>query len=1688
MTNKTYIQALLTIFLFCQSQHFAQAQVNYTANDQVTPYDGYFHPSANIGEYTSFSEKTLAELAAGNPAINVPGVGVKALRPGLFEDFLENAGYSASVTTFEFYKSLGMDDHTVIVGFPSPEHQETEQFCPGFRSELFANLYEPIWDNGENGTPINEDNYYALYLWKTVSQYKDYVRFWEIWNEPGFDFTGGLGFLPPGAPGNWWDNNPSPCDYKLRAPIFHYIRLLRISWEVIKSLDPEAYVVVSGTGFPSFLDAILRNTDNPDDGSVTGDFPKKGGAYFDVMGYHSYPHFDGSLREWSDELNDWVYSRHSDGAADGILRTKNMFQDVLSNYGYDGATYPEKLWMITEVNLPRKEFDEFIGSAEAQRNFMIKAVVTSMMNDILQLHIFKLAEDTYFDNAYSEFDLMGLYKRLEYNDLYFQEMNEEGIAHKTASDILYKKTFDADRTLALDLADEIGGGAFTDEHGNYTYVLWAKTQIDSSEEASAVYSFPSNLGISNLVKCEWDAGVSHVADNIGPDNIPLTATPVFLTETQFLMNAYSGCAPFQLELQNQVQQAVNWTWTASKNGQAVATSDEANPSFFFATKGDYEIEMKAFNGNGQLIAQQAQTIVVNAVPAPEFEMEISGPIVHFQNLTEFGSNDFVWDFGDGTMSSDPVPSHVYLTSGEFTATLTVSNECGSQSVSTQVNAVSPQTTQLTFTANEQVPVFNGKFRPGTSWDFVNGWTDGQLSDLAGGNILQEVEGIGAKAFRTYIGEAFFLGQGYESKVSLFEHYRNIGLEDNTFLLAFPSPDSRDPYFFCPEQQSAMFKDLYLEIWDNGENGTPINDENPFALYVYNTVNTYKDFVKFWEIYNSPDFDLTGDRAWLPPGEPGNWWENNPDPCEYELRAPIFYYVRSLRIAYEIIRYLDEDSYVTISGLGFPSFLDAVCRNTDNPVDGSTSDPYPLRGGAYFDAVGYKSYPHFDGSTIYFDPEIGNFAYERHTDAAVSGIARVKQEFQDVLDRYGYNGAEFPKKEFIISEANIPRRQLSFYLGGEEAQVNWTIKAWVESVKNDIRQLNFFRLAESNFSWLATDPFEVMGFYQVMNGVAPYEQVVNKQGMALKTCSDLLFGTDYNQQRTEEMMLPDSLDGAAFQDAEGNYIYILWAKTDTDFDENASAVFSFPSSMGIAELHRFKWDYSQTGTSETIASANIELTGEPIFLTEVAATLMSPIAAFVADNESGCVGDFISFSSLAMGSPANYEWSFPGGVPDAHFGETPPAISYTQPGVFDVSLTVSNAAGGHTATYRNFIEIKPLPVADFDFEINGSTVVFNNLSENASNYEWCYGDGFCDIAETPTYTYFQNGEFTVTLTAWSDCDTSVFEQIISLNAAPTAVFDFQYTGNCNIPQAILLDNSFSNPETWQWSIPLGDPSSSDLRYPTVNFPFGGTFEVTLITGNSFGFDTLTQLIYIEGNSAHETDVSLCAGSFYNGVQVFLDTTITAEFTTQILGCDSTVTAHISVTDQVEISQLLEFCEGDIYHGVVLNQDTVLVETINSQTGCDTLLTSNITVLPNAETFLVKEINEGEILIIGDQVFDSTGQYEILLQAANGCDSLVHLDLSVLTGIEEVRKGQIELKAFPNPFSNSLNLHFYLPKNENVSIGLFDVNGRLVRSFLKNKWLSAGEHRFVWSRDWSSAGVFWVKVTTEDGVFARKVVGM
>jgi hypothetical protein len=501
--------------------------INYNANTHTNKYQGTFLFGSNMGwRGYNWQDEDIANILVGNTELGLEGVGCNSLRPALYEYFVEQWGYDIRIDAFKHYEQLGAKDNVVFIGYPSDEHREDTSYCvedgQTIQSEMFANLYEPIWleNSGIAGWKINTNNYYANYVYEVVKRYGGQVKFWEIMNEPDFTYYG-TGDLAPEDEGNWWTNDPPPVELSaIRAPIQSYIRMLRISYEVIKALDSTAFVCLGGIGYASFLDAILRNTDNPDGGKVTAEYSEKGGAWFDCVSYHIYPMY--YLREWNNDIGDFDYFRNSDAAVASMLERKNWFVEILEKYGY-GTNYPTKEFIITETNIPSKQFDDNIGSLKAQRNYLVKAAVEAMKNGISMLQVYGAYDGCDEEEMTNSYDPCGLYEYLPEEPYDGLKVKESGIAWRTASEQLKDRYFDSSRTKQMNLPNNIGGGAFNSTEWKDTmYVLWAKSKGDV-EEATSEFTFPT-YNAFGLRVINWDGTI----DTILGTTIQLTESPIFV--------------------------------------------------------------------------------------------------------------------------------------------------------------------------------------------------------------------------------------------------------------------------------------------------------------------------------------------------------------------------------------------------------------------------------------------------------------------------------------------------------------------------------------------------------------------------------------------------------------------------------------------------------------------------------------------------------------------------------------------------------------------------------------------------------------------------------------------------------------------------------------------------------------------------------------------------------------------------------------------------------------------------------------------------------------------------------------------------------------------------------------------------------------------------------------------------------
>jgi len=161
----------------------------------------------------------------------------------------------------------------------------------------------------------------------------------------------------------------------------------------------------------------------------------------------------------------------------------------------------------------------------------------------------------------------------------------------------------------------------------------------------------------------------------------------------FYANPASGCAPLSVQFVNNSLQGTSWSWNF---GDGSPLSGEKNPTHIFTQSGTFEVCLTATNTWGSDTA--CRTITVNSAPVADFTTNsryacINQP-VQFMDTSTGNAHTYSWNFGDGGTSNFANPTHSYASIGVYTVTLTVSNDCGSDtetktsfiSVTTGLNA------------------------------------------------------------------------------------------------------------------------------------------------------------------------------------------------------------------------------------------------------------------------------------------------------------------------------------------------------------------------------------------------------------------------------------------------------------------------------------------------------------------------------------------------------------------------------------------------------------------------------------------------------------------------------------------------------------------------------------------------------------------------------------------------------------------------------------------------------------------------------------------------------------------------------------------------------------------------------------------------------------------------------------------
>lgn len=294
-------------------------------------------------------------------------------------------------------------------------------------------------------------------------------------------------------------------------------------------------------------------------------------------------------------------------------------------------------------------------------------------------------------------------------------------------------------------------------------------------------------------------------------------------------------------------------------------------------------------------------------------------------------------------------------------------------------------------------------------------------------------------------------------------------------------------------------------------------------------------------------------------------------------------------------------------------------------------------------------------------------------------------------------------------------------------------------------------------------------------------------------------------------------------------------------------------------------------------------------------------------------------------------------------------------------------------------------------------------------------------------------------AASGCDSTV---AVNLDFFPASVFDFSaticpedtiavggmdfYMGNAN--GQVILDNASSNGCDSTINVDVSFYPDSDFFLNSTICPedtvFVGTDAyhidnrsgVTVLDNASTNGCDSTVFVNLFFFPANQVDISgdLCTGdtlmiggqAFYSGL---LSDTIVLD-NAGLNGCDSTIFVNLTEIFPATSTRTDDLCAGDTLQiaGVEFTQDFLQDDIVlagQAANGCDSIIMVDLNLITLTPTPLAATLCPGDSLMVGDSTFTMAGTYQVLLENSSiqGCDSLVQVDLMYYPPAESLVTG-------------------------------------------------------------------------------------
>ena len=198
---------------------------------------------------------------------------------------------------------------------------------------------------------------------------------------------------------------------------------------------------------------------------------------------------------------------------------------------------------------------------------------------------------------------------------------------------------------------------------NYLWTMGDSSTFTTQSPGSYTYGTAGVFTISLVVFNDYCA--DSISQTITINNAPPIA--------DFSFNPSDGCAPLDVSFTNNSTNGESYLWDF---GDGDHSSDES-PTHTYYSAGSFQVQLMVTNSGGQDIKND---VVITVYPAPQAYFTVAPSVVSIpdQAIRCFNQSQdaetYLWDFGDGSSSTDEAPNHYYTQEGEYDITLKVWSE------------------------------------------------------------------------------------------------------------------------------------------------------------------------------------------------------------------------------------------------------------------------------------------------------------------------------------------------------------------------------------------------------------------------------------------------------------------------------------------------------------------------------------------------------------------------------------------------------------------------------------------------------------------------------------------------------------------------------------------------------------------------------------------------------------------------------------------------------------------------------------------------------------------------------------------------------------------------------------------------------------------------------------------------------